>query len=67
MHAAVLGAFLLGPLLSDLASPEPAIGVRAFFVEPGILAPPPPPPPAAASSSALRSRPSGRVTAAPLR
>ena len=52
MHAAVLAAFVLGPLLSDLASPEPALGARAFFVEPGVLAPPPPPPPPAAAPQA---------------
>lgn len=52
MHAAVLTAFVLGPLLGDLASPEPALGVRAFFVEPGVLAPPPPPPPPAAAPRA---------------
>jgi protein TonB len=45
LHAVVLTAFLLGPLLGDLPSPEPALGLRAFFTEPGILAPPPPPPP----------------------
>jgi protein TonB len=57
MHAAVVAAIILGPLLGDLASPEPAIGVRAFFAEPGIvLAPPPPPPPAAAPRAAVRPK-----------
>ncbi len=52
MHAAVLAAFVLGPLLGDLVSPEPAIGLRAFFAEPGIVAAPPPPPPPAAAPRA---------------
>jgi len=57
MHAAVLAAFILGPLLGDLKLPDPALGARAFFAEPGILAPPPPPPPpAAAPRAAVRPR-----------
>jgi protein TonB len=55
MHAAVLAAFILGPLLGDLKPPDPALGVRAFFTEPGILAapPPPPPPPVSAPRAAM--------------
>lgn len=50
LHAALLAAVLLVPLLGDAPPPEPAIGVRAFFAEPAAMAapPPPPPPPAAA-------------------
>ncbi len=55
MHAAVAAALILGPLFGDLASPEPAIGLRAFFADPGIVAaPPPPPPPAAAPRAAVK-------------
>jgi len=65
MHAAVLAAFVLGPLLGDLQSPEPAIGLRAFFAEPGIVAPPPPPPPpAAAPRSAVKPKTPPPVTTA---
>lgn len=57
MHAAILAAIVFGPLLGDLASPEPAIGLRAFFAEPGIVAaPPPPPPPAAAPRAAVQPK-----------
>jgi protein TonB len=52
LHTAVLAAFILGPLLGDFAPPDPAIGLRAFFAEPGIVAPPPPPPPASAAPRA---------------
>jgi protein TonB len=54
----ILAAFLLGPLFSDVPAPEPAIGLRAFFAEPGIVAPPPPPPPppAAAPQAAIRPK-----------
>ena len=54
VHAAVLAAFVLGPLLGDLPSPEPAVGLRAFFAAPAIVAPPPPPPPAAALRAAMK-------------
>ena len=57
MHAALLAAILFGPLLGDLPSPEPAIGLRAFFAEPGVVAPPPPPPPPpAAAQAAVRPK-----------
>ena len=45
VHAMILIALLLAPLLGDLPAPEPAVGLRAFFAEPGTVAPPPPPPP----------------------
>jgi protein TonB len=54
VHAVILTAFLLGPLFGDLPSPEPAAGLRAFFVEPGTMAPPPPPPPPPAAPRAAR-------------
>ena len=60
LHGALLAAFVLVPLLSDTQAPEPAIGLRAFFAEPGAMAPPPPPPPppaAAPRSTAPRVKP----------
>ena len=54
LHAAVVVAFILIPLLGELQSPEPAMGLRAFFAEPGFVAPPPPPPPAPAVRTAPR-------------
>ena len=59
LHAAVLAALILVPLLGEIPAPEPALGVRAFFVDPGILAapPPPPPPPAAAPRAAAVKAP----------
>lgn len=60
LHGALLAAFVLVPLLSDTQAPEPGIGLRAFFAEPGAMAPPPPPPPppaAAPRSAAVRVRP----------
>jgi len=57
MHATILAALILAPLLGDLNPPDPAIGLRAFFTEPGSLAPPPPPPPpAAAPRAAVRPK-----------
>jgi protein TonB len=51
-HAAVVGALLVAPLLSDDRLPEQASEVRAFFAPPLLLAPPPPPPPPAAAGAA---------------
>jgi len=53
-HATAIAALILIPLLGDLPSPEPAMGLRAFFAEPGIVAPPPPPPPAPAARAVPR-------------
>jgi protein TonB len=52
LHALVLAAALVLPLLARQPVPERAEGVHAFFVEPLNLAPPPPPPPPPASTSA---------------
>jgi len=52
LHAAGIVALLIVPLLTSQVLPEPAAGVRAFFVEPGNLAPPPPPPPPPAAAAA---------------
>jgi protein TonB len=53
-HAAVVGALLIVPLLSDDRLPEQASEVRAFLAPPLSLAPPPPPPPPAAARAAPR-------------
>ena len=59
LHATLLAAFVLAPLLGEFQPPEPAIGVRAFFAEPGLMAapPPPPPPPAAAPRASTQKVP----------
>jgi protein TonB len=45
VHAVLIAACLVVPLLTSDAGPEPADAVRAFFVEPANVLPPPPPPP----------------------
>ena len=58
LHAALMAAVILIPLLREMPAPEPAVGVRAFFAEPkSFLLPPPPPPPAAARSTSVRATP----------
>lgn len=58
LHAALLAATIVIPLLRETPAPEPAVGVRAFFAEPeSVLLPPPPPPPAAARSTSVRATP----------
>jgi periplasmic protein TonB len=46
IHAALVVAIVLIPLLTYNAIPEPGEALRAFFVAPTEVAPPPPPPPA---------------------
>jgi len=57
LHVAMVAALILAPLFGELRSPEPAVGVRAFFVEPSNLAPPPPPPPPPAAARAAARPP----------
>jgi protein TonB len=45
VHAAIVGAVIILPLLSYDFLPAPGGAVRAFFVSPPEVAPPPPPPP----------------------
>lgn len=45
VHAVLVVAFVLVPLLIAESLPEPGAAVRAFFASPVDLAPPPPPPP----------------------
>jgi protein TonB len=45
LHAVILLAILVVPLLSSEVLPEPNAAVKAFFVEPAAPPPPPPPPP----------------------
>src|SRR6185503_14308413 len=45
IHAIVLLAVVVVPLLTSEELPEPTSVVKAFFVEPAAPPPPPPPPP----------------------
>jgi periplasmic protein TonB len=54
LHLTGVVALVLVPLLTTSVLPEPAAGVRAFFVEPVDLAPPPPPPPPPPAASAAK-------------
>lgn len=58
VHAILLAAVLLVPLLSDEIPPAADRALRAFFVTPVDAAPPPPPPPPppAAGPSAVRAK-----------
>jgi protein TonB len=56
LHAIVLVAIVIVPLLTSAELPEPASSVKAFFVEPQAAPPPPPPPPPPAPRPAT-SRP----------
>jgi protein TonB len=57
LHLAGMLALLIVPLLTASVLPEPATGVRAFFVQPNDLTPPPPPPPPAAPAAKALARP----------
>jgi protein TonB len=52
IHAVVLAAVIIVPLLSTEVLPEPTAAARAFFVEPAAAPPPPPPPPPPAPRAA---------------
>lgn len=60
LHAALFVGLVIGPLFFEVPSPEPRVGVRAFFAEPNVVVPPPPPPPptAARPAAAVRRAPS---------
>jgi periplasmic protein TonB len=67
VHALMIAAIVVVPLLWQEALPDPAAGVRVFFAEPAAMpAPAPPPPPPAAgprrpSASAASLRPASFV------
>jgi protein TonB len=66
VHAVVLVAVILVPLLTSEELPEPTSAVRAFFVEPAAPPPPPPPPPPPAPKAAVQPKtPPKPVTEAP--
>ena len=62
LHAVVLAAVLVVPLLTDESLPEQAGQVEAFFASPIELAPPPPPPPPPSPSRAAVREPAKAVT-----
>ncbi len=66
LHAALLLAAIVFPLVTPEALPPPASVTKAFFVGPGVIAPPrpPPPPPRAAAAPRIRPRPHAEVSAA---
>jgi protein TonB len=53
IHAVVLLAVIIVPLLTSEELPEPTSAVKAFFVEPAAPPPPPPPPPPPAPKAAV--------------
>jgi protein TonB len=58
LHAVLVAAVIVVPLLFEQRGPEPSTSVRAFFVEPAtVAAPPPPPPPPAPGPRSTVSRP----------
>jgi protein TonB len=61
IHAIVLAAAIIVPLLSTEALPEPSAAARAFFVEPAAAPPPPPPPPPPAPRAAATPRQAPKV------
>jgi protein TonB len=66
VHAIVLLAVVVVPLLTSEELPEPTSAVRAFFVEPAAPPPPPPPPPPPAPKSAVAPKtPPKAMTDAP--
>ena len=56
IHAVVLLAVVIVPLMTAEALPEPTSVVKAFFVEPQAAPPPPPPPPPPAPKAAVQPR-----------
>ena len=67
LHAALLVAVVVVPLLRSEALPTPARETRAFFVAPGSPAAPLPPPPPPAARAAADPRTASRPSAAPAR
>jgi len=56
IHAVVLMAVIIVPLLTSEELPEPTSAVKAFFVEPAAPPPPPPPPPPPAPKATVTPR-----------
>jgi protein TonB len=56
IHAVVLLAVIVVPLLTSEEMPEPTSAVKAFFVEPAAPPPPPPPPPPPAPKAAVQPK-----------
>ena len=56
IHAVVLVAVIVVPLLTSEELPEPTSAVKAFFVEPAAPPPPPPPPPPPAPKATVTPR-----------
>jgi protein TonB len=56
IHAVVLLAVFVVPLLTSEEMPEPTGAVKAFFVEPAAPPPPPPPPPPPAPKAAVQPK-----------
>jgi hypothetical protein len=64
VHASLVTAVVLVPLLSAGEVPDPAASARAFFVEPVVPPPAPPPPPPRANGPARRGSTAPRATPA---
>jgi periplasmic protein TonB len=56
IHAVVLIAVVVVPLLTSEEMPEPTSAVKAFFVEPAAPPPPPPPPPPPAPKAQVQPK-----------
>lgn len=65
IHAVLLFAVVIVPILTSAELPDPTGAVRAFFVEPAAAPPPPPPPPPAAKAPTAPKTPVKPMTEAP--
>jgi len=65
VHAALVTAAVVIPVLLYNALPEPGEAVRAFFVAPNLIAPPPPPPPPPAAGVRVTRAPAVPAPLAP--
>jgi protein TonB len=66
LHAIVLLAIVIVPILSPAEMPDPAAAVKAFFVDPvSAPAPPPPPPPPAPKAAVVKTPPKPVVDTSP--
>jgi protein TonB len=65
IHAIVLIAVVVVPLLTSAELPEPAAAVKAFFVDPQAAPPPPPPPPPPAPKAASAPKVAQQAPSAP--
>jgi protein TonB len=57
VHAGIIAALIVVPVLFDDILPDPDRTVRAFFVSPVAIAPPPPPPPPPAAGARVQRAP----------